>query len=157
MDKIRGLGLQYELMGRAQAEERVEFSCEGIDDYADCIGEVIVSATLGSAPDDARGDEALVLKLESGDTLYVYDDAQCCCESRYMSCDDDVTSLVGAQLAGIEAREMDDAPEEEGRYGDHERQCVIVQTTRGFITLVTHNEHNGYYGGFDLTIRREKA
>jgi hypothetical protein len=29
---------------------------------------------------------------------------------------------------------------------------MFIGTDVGFITLTNHNEHNGYYGGFGLTI-----
>jgi hypothetical protein len=32
----------------------------------------------------------------------------------------------------------------------HETQFLIVDTTKGSFTIVNHNEHNGYYGGFGL-------
>jgi hypothetical protein len=28
-----------------------------------------------------------------------------------------------------------------------------VQTTKGSFTICTHNEHNGYYGGFSLRVK----
>jgi hypothetical protein len=29
---------------------------------------------------------------------------------------------------------------------------IDIVSTNGTITFTNHNEHNGYYGGFDLTI-----
>jgi hypothetical protein len=66
-----------------------------------------------------------------------------------MSTDDDVRSLVGHNLTRIEAKE---GPGEPDQYGEHETVFVEVGTDAGFITVVNHNEHNGYYGGFGLTI-----
>lgn len=97
----------------------------------------------------ALSDDRLVLGLDNGKWFSIWDDGQSCCESRYMRTDDDVQSLVGHTLARIEAK---DGPNEPGDYDEHEICFVEVGTDQGFITLVNHNEHNGYYGGFGLTI-----
>jgi hypothetical protein len=52
---------------------------------------------------------------------------------------------VGAKLLDIEVREAPNVPYE---YGEHEVQFLVVKTDKGNITFQTHNEHNGYYGGF---------
>lgn len=36
--------------------------------------------------------------------------------------------------------------------GDHEVAFVLIQTDNDSITLCTHNEHNGWYGGFALKV-----
>jgi hypothetical protein len=51
-----------------------------------------------------------------------------------------------------EACEILSAQFASSEYDVHETCFVEVQATGGFITLVTHNEHNGYYGGFDPVI-----
>jgi hypothetical protein len=40
---------------------------------------------------------------------------------------------------------------------EHEAQFLIVHTNRGDFTMVSHNIHNGYYGGFAIQARRAKA
>lgn len=94
-------------------------------------------------------DNRLQLSLSGGKTIEIWDNGQSCCEDRYMATDDDVSSLVGATLTRIEAKDGPNLPYE---YGDHEQVFVEVGTDKGFITIVNHNEHNGYYGGFGLTI-----
>lgn len=95
-------------------------------------------------------DERLRIGLSpSGKTIEIWDNGQSCCESRYMTTDDDVQSLVGNELRRIEAKS---GPDHEGEYDVHEQVFVEVGTDKGFITIVNHNEHNGYYGGFGLTI-----
>jgi hypothetical protein len=66
-----------------------------------------------------------------------------------MRTDDDLASLVGHKLVRIEAKPADNEPDD---YGEHEVCFVEVGTDQGFITLSNHNEHNGYYGGFGLSI-----
>ena len=69
-----------------------------------------------------------------------------------MTTDDDPQSLVGGKLVRIEAKP---GPDKDSEYDVHEQVFVEVATDKGFITIVNHNEHNGYYGGFGLTITEE--
>lgn len=94
-------------------------------------------------------EERLRLKLSGGKIIEIWDDAQSCCESRYITTDDDLATIIGGILVRIEAKDGPNIPDE---YGEHEQVFVEVGTDKGFITLVNHNEHNGYYGGFGLTI-----
>ncbi len=95
-------------------------------------------------------DERLKLTFEGGAKIDIWDNGQSCCESRYMRTDDDVQSLVDGVLNRIEAKS---GPVEEGEYGDeHEIVFLEIGTDRGFVTVANHNEHNGYYGGFGLTV-----
>lgn len=98
-----------------------------------------------------RVDEAMVFTLGDSATLYLYDDGQSCCENRYMTCDDDLASFVGRSIAGIE---QVDGQTEEGEYGYcHEQVFVKVIMDDGTnIAITSHNEHNGYYGGFSLNM-----
>lgn len=93
--------------------------------------------------------DRLRLSFDDGTAIDISDKAQSCCESRYITTDDDVSSLVGGVLRGIFVKE---GPDIEERYGSHETAFVEVATYTGSITLCTHNEHNGYYGGFGLAI-----
>lgn len=106
----------------------------------------IMSAELG-------GDNKLRLSFDNGAVIAVWDDGQSCCESRYITTDDDVSSVVGHTLRSIEAKE---APDGMDNGEVHEQVFVEIATDAGFITLVNHNEHNGYYGGFGLTITEEQ-
>lgn len=99
-------------------------------------------------------DDRLALTFADGVTIEVWDNGQSCCESRYMTTDDDIQSLVGHKLIKIETK---DGPEIKAEYEEHETVYVEVATDGGFITIVNHNEHNGYYGGFGLTITEKEA
>jgi hypothetical protein len=96
----------------------------------------------------------IILQFEDGVTIRVWDDGQSCCESRYTSTDDDLSKIIGGTLRRIEVKE---APPVADQYGEHEQLFVEIGTDECFVTLVTHNEHNGYYGGFGLTIDMEAA
>ena len=97
----------------------------------------------------------LRISFENSPDIIIFDDGQSCCENRFMSTDDDIQSLISSELLKIIAK---DGPTEEKGEEDycsevHETCFVEIATTQGHITLVTHNEHNGYYGGFDLVVR----
>lgn len=118
---------------------------------AEYVGQRIVAAELAETGRDG-GDQKLVLTFEDGRKIAIWDAGQSCCESRYMTTDDNVSSLVGHTLQRIEAKEV---PTAESDDDCHEQIFVEIGTDQGCITLVNHNEHNGWYGGFDLTITEE--
>jgi hypothetical protein len=106
------------------------------------VGKVIDSVNL-------NGDE-LHFVFADGTKMKLWDDGQSCCESRYMMTDDDLSIYSGTVLVSIEVR---DAPDMEDEYGNmHEVQFLEVMTNNGCFTMATHNEHNGYYGGFSVRV-----
>ena len=70
-------------------------------------------------------------------------------QGRHMSTDDDIQSLVGHPLVRIETKP---GPDIDADDDCHETCFVEISTDEGFITVVNHNEHNGYYGGFSVSI-----
>jgi hypothetical protein len=105
-----------------------------------CRGKLIEKITVK--------DDKLFIRFDDC-TLVLMDDGQCCCETRYMTCDDDIHYWEGHAFMGYEIR---DAPNiQDDSYGDHECQFLIVNTFVGDFTVANHNEHNGYYGGFCIT------
>lgn len=98
---------------------------------------------------DAVVDEdSVTLQFDFG-KLTLRDCGQSCCENRYMSTDDDIQSLVGSRFMCYEVKDGDYQGTEDD-YNVHEVQFLEIQTDSGFVTLVNHNEHNGYYGGFSV-------
>lgn len=94
-------------------------------------------------------DNRLRLTLDGGKQIEIWDNGQSCCENRYMTSDDDLKSLVSHKITRIEAK---DGPHQSADYDEHETCFVEVGADKGFVTITNHNEHNGYYGGFDLMI-----
>lgn len=94
-------------------------------------------------------DEGLFITFDDGTKVRLWDNAQSCCEHRYITCDDDLSKIIGGVLQRIEVKQ---APDVETEYDVHEQLFVEVGTDECFIALTTHNEHNGYYGGFGLCI-----
>lgn len=101
---------------------------------------------------DWNSADDLTLTFDDGSQLHVWDGGRSCCEHRYITTDDVLDSFVGQVLQSIDLRDGPDHPESE--YGDcHEEQFVLLTMTDGSnITIVTHNEHNGYYGGFHIQL-----
>lgn len=81
----------------------------------------------------------------------ITDDGQSCCESRYLTCDDDLDTFRLGRIVKIELVSVPDIEDD----GDH-HECAFfkIDTTKGPITVRTHNEHNGYYGGFCIRASR---
>lgn len=94
-------------------------------------------------------DDSLTLSFDDG-KLILSDDEVLCCEKRYMSCDDDLNYHVGARLLGVELGEASKIEHPDLDDDVHEIQFLIIRTSLGVITVSTHNEHNGYYGGFAI-------
>lgn len=88
--------------------------------------------------------------FEDGTKIEITDEGQSCCENRYMTCDDDTAQLVGQTLKHIAVKES--SGDSESDYGVHEICFLEVQGDQSSVTFATHNEHNGFYGGFGLNI-----
>ena len=106
------------------------------------IGKVISSLSLQ--------DDTLTIRFTDGTGVEVYDNGQSCCEHRYMHTDDDLSGVNGGVLYDIELR---DVTCDESDWEVHEIQFLVVKTSKGEIVMSSHNEHNGYYGGFSIEFR----
>lgn len=110
--------------------------------YHAAMNKTIKSVELNSSNE-------LVIRFDDGFKLVAKDDGQSCCEHRYMRTDDDLDSWAGSKLVSIEIKQ---APEVADEWGEHEVQFLEVMTDKGCFTMTSHNEHNGYYGGFWITL-----
>lgn len=109
------------------------------------LGKEITKAGLD--PDD----DAFLMRFADGTGVRLKDDGQSCCEHRYMVCDDDPNRLVGGTLQKVEVVDGPDGEDDE--WGNvHEIQFLNITASTGMIQLATHNEHNGYYGGFSIRV-----
>jgi hypothetical protein len=127
-----------------------------VTDISPCpgIGKVIEFIRFSTITVDNRVDKTGLLITFTDDTqICISDTGQDCCESRYLTCDDDVQSFTGARFLGYDVLAAP-TPTEHGEYGDeyHEVQFLHVRTDKGSLTCETHNEHNGYYGGISITV-----
>ena len=142
-----------------------DFDLASVEAFAACVGKRIVHLALEEPPrvEGATwnnwnlnywngAETGVMFTFEDRSILFMYDDHQQCCERRWMHTDDDLSYFQGAILQGSEIRK---GPVERVEYGDEkESQFLIVTTSKGQFTVVNYNEHNGYYGGFSLLMRR---
>jgi hypothetical protein len=98
-------------------------------------------------------DDRLTIVMDCGVEYAVVDRGQSCCEHRYITTDDDIGSLIGTRVVRIVEKDGPELPCAEV----HETRFVEIVTTKGSVTLTTHNEHNGYYGGFVLGVECSKS
>jgi len=113
---------------------------ESVTAYRASIGKKITAIKLE--------DDKLHISFANGTTLVAADEAQSCCEKRYMTTDDnDLNYYVGSHLVSMEVM---NGPSREDEHECHDIQFLDVKTTKGVFQMVTHNEHNGYYGGFSV-------
>jgi len=100
-------------------------------------------------------DDTITINFKDGINIAIFDDGQSCCEYRHIDTDDDLKYLKDGILRDIVVKNYE---ETEGEYGDvHEIAFLEVSTNKGSVVFQTHNEHNGYYGGFGLTIKELSA
>lgn len=110
--------------------------------FAHLVGKVITNI------DDTN--EWLDIHFSDDTYLRIHDVASYCCESRYMTCDDDYSSLYGQRLMRIEQKDVVELSE--GKHDSHEISFLEIGTNFGFITIGFHNENNGYYCGFNVVM-----
>ena len=130
-----GLGTMIRMMGGNK---------ESVAAFTEALGKTIAEAELTSR-------DELHIGFTDGTKLIFSDEGQSCCESRYMRTDDNLEEYVGATLIGGEVKDAPNMPDE---CGDHEVQFLEIMTSKGPITMASHNEHNGYYGGFYIVARK---
>lgn len=99
--------------------------------------------------------EYLWIGFSDGSGIKITDHGGQCCEQRFMTCDDELTDIVGGQLITIDQKTGPEV-EDHGSDDTHESQFVDIITSKGIITLTNHNVHNGYYSGFDMEIEEVK-
>ena len=137
-----GLGAMLQMLGGNE---------ETVNTHKSAMGKKIKSIRIDK---DYNGDGGLEMLFDDGTGIWIFDDARSCCEDRYLHTDDNVSDFAGAIFIEAELREG-------GEKGDdwetHEWEFVIIKTSIGEFTLETHNEHNGYYGGFYVKIRNIKG
>lgn len=134
-------------MKNAKVRSNIRVGAEELFKARKYVGKTIKGAYL-----DCQ-DEENIFYLEFADNskISIKDDGQQCCERRYMSTDDKLEYLIGSEFLDISVKKTvrDDIRSEKGEL---EICFVEVLTNKGGIILETHNDHNGYYSGFDLVI-----
>ncbi len=119
---------------------------EAIAVWDDRKGKVIAKIEI-----DSIEDSGLRIDFTDSSAIRIADKGRSCCESRYMQTDDVLDDFIGAILNDIEVADGPKDTDEDYGYV-HEQQFLNIHTSKGVFTCVTHNEHNGYYGGFFIHI-----
>lgn len=100
-------------------------------------------------------DHGVALYMQDGTLVDLADSGQCC-EVRYATTDDREEDYSGAELLGVELADGgSDHGSDRGGYGHsdcHEIQFLRIHTSKGDFVVANHNEHNGYYSGFDIGV-----
>ena len=109
-----------------------------------------IQASLGKKITKLYLGEALEMTFEDGSKMFLTDEGQSCCEHRYMSTDDTLSEYEDSTFQDVELKNGPSVEVEEG-YGVHDVQFLDIKTSKGIFTISSHNEHNGYYEGFDIT------
>ena len=122
---------------------------KSLDAFMKVVGKKIMGIKLE--------EDMLYISFGSQGTLKVSDEGQSCCEHRYMTTDDKLDEYVGGNLLNIEIKPVPIPIKDSGDGDDHDIEFLEVTTTKGAFVLTTHNEHNGYYGGFYVCAKYEEA
>ena len=91
-------------------------------------------------------DDNLYINFTDNTALRIWDGGQSCCEHRYMVCNDDLNEFAGVKLTNVYSKPVTFTKDDWG--SRHETMFLDFETTNGVFTIVNHNSHNGYYGGF---------
>lgn len=113
------------------------------DLYCDIVGKQI--RNLGLI------DDQLMFIFTDGQKVAIEDDMQNCCENRYMRTDDVLADYMDAKLIGIELKEANTIDDK--NIEQHDVWFLEVVTSKGSFTCSFHNEHNGYYAGFNPILK----
>jgi len=81
--------------------------------------------------------------------LILEDDLSQCCETRYITTDDDLAYYSGSMLLDIQIQVGSVVEIEDKK---HESQFLKVITSKGTVTFTTHYVNNGYYSGFTVIL-----
>ena len=110
----------------------------------------------------AQGKKIKDLHLKDNTLVFIFSDntgitfrddgGETRCETRYMSTDDDLSYYSGANFIGANLRK---APKIKGEI-IHEVQFLAIFTSKGEFVMVNHAIHEGYYGGFAITVSKEE-
>lgn len=124
----------------------------GLQQYESALGETITSAAL------AQNDTTLVLEFRTFSLqVHNYNPDSGCDTTRYITLDgEDISYYVGAIFFGLQIKPAGRTSVPRGEYGGYEEtEFLDVHTSKGVFTVACHNDHNGYYGGFNLHVYRE--
>ena len=93
--------------------------------------------------------ERITIKTTNGKVFKIVDNGQLCCEFRYFTTDDNLTSFFGSEFMGVEQTGFTSNSED---YDEHDISFLVIHTSLGVVSFEAHNVHNGYYAGFQIDV-----
>lgn len=124
---------------------------KSIDAFMKVVGKKITGIALAGPVGSTEKDE-LHIRFKNNTFIRIADDGQSCCENRYMTTDDKLSDYIGGNLLNIEVKPVPVPLKESGDGDDHDIEFLEITTSKGAFVLTNHNEHNGYYGGFSVSV-----
>jgi hypothetical protein len=108
----------------------------------DCVGKVVRDISI---------DGAIRVYFDDGTRLDIIDKGQQCCESRFITTDDDLEYGSGKLFLGFELKDCTGTSDDWGE--THDIQFLEIKLSDCSLVFQSHNCHNGYYGGFWITCK----
>lgn len=103
-----------------------------------------------------KGESALYFVTRCDEIYEVTTDAECCSETWFADIVG-VQALVGANILGIEIKELDSPIDNRSRQNKDEVYGFTFKTYKGYCDFVYRNSSNGYYGGGIDDVRKIEA
>ncbi len=113
--------------------------------------EKIIGKRISNVKFDKENDR-IIFNFSDGDQYSISDEGQYYCEYRYMVCEDNLSYYSDTILKDILVTDCDEKKEADFEYTDI--QFLEIITDKGSFQFSTRNEHNGYYGGFEIEIKK---
>lgn len=98
-------------------------------------------------------DDVVLTFLDS--SVMVIHDRQSCCEHRYFTTDDKLddykeVAFLGIVIKNVELESVDETDDDDDVV--HDIAFMEIKTNKGSISFAAHNEHNGHYGGINISV-----
>lgn len=93
----------------------------------------------------------VLIEFTNGALIAFESDEPDCCAHHYMSTDDIVDEHVDSKLIDAIIKPHKEVKDDGG--DTHEMMFFEIVTTKGSIYCVSHNQHNGYYGGVGVNFK----
>lgn len=102
-------------------------------------------------------DNKVTIYFKDGGCTTITDIGQNCCEHRYFTFDDDQNDLIGKKLTEIQVNDNEYNSVDDPECDVHESTFVNIVAENVTFSFTAHNEHNGYYSGFEVTIEENNG
>lgn len=108
-----------------------------------CKGKTITKINLDSS-------ESLFIEFSDSSHIELFDKNQQCYEVRWIRTDDNLKPFIGSVFFDATVSDGPTRAVDNIDIKEVESQFLIIKTSEGEFTVVSYNEHNGYYSGITL-------